>query len=135
MAEPQYLTVHHGVWHFLRRVPIEYERLDTRGNVKLSSKVKVATDRTGISEPGRGLDERDAGGLETGARPSEIVNPTAQRIVLDVEVPYIRIQAEGRILKTEHSERDIPQVGHALEAMKRYPHGFPRYFDKGCRRR
>ena len=69
--------------------------------------------------------------METGARPSEIVNPTAQRIVLDAEVPYIRIQAEGRILKTEHSERDIPLVGRALEAMKRHPQGFPRYFDKG----
>ena len=38
-----------------------------------------------------------------------------QRILLDAEVPYIRIQAEGRLLKTEHSERDIPLVGLALE--------------------
>jgi hypothetical protein len=28
-------------------VPVEYEHLDTRGNVKLSTKIKVATDRTG----------------------------------------------------------------------------------------
>ncbi len=69
--------------------------------------------------------------METGARPSEIVNLTAQRIVLDAEIPYIRIQAEGRLLKTEHSERDVPLVGLALEAMKRHPEGFPRYFDKG----
>jgi hypothetical protein len=55
----------------------------------------------------------------------------AQRIVLDAEIPYIRIQAEGRLLKTDHSERDIPLVGLALEAMKRHPEGFPRYFDKG----
>jgi integrase len=69
--------------------------------------------------------------METGARPSEIVNLTAQRIVLDAEIPYVRIRAEGRLLKTEHSERDIPLVGLALEAMKRHPEGFPRYFDKG----
>jgi integrase len=69
--------------------------------------------------------------METGARPSEIVNLTAQRIALDAEIPYIRIQAEGRLLKTDHSERDIPLVGLALEAMKRHPEGFHRYFDKG----
>lgn len=69
--------------------------------------------------------------METGARPSEIVNLTAQRILLDAEIPYVRIQAEGRLLKTDHSERDIPLVGVALEAMKRHPDGFPRYFDKG----
>jgi integrase len=69
--------------------------------------------------------------METGARPSEIVNLTAQCIVLDAEIPHIRIQAEGRLLKTEHSERDIPLIGLALEAMKRHPEGFPRYFDKG----
>ena len=50
MSEPQYLTVRHGVWHFLRRVPVEYEHLDTRGNVKLSTKIKIATDRTGTKD-------------------------------------------------------------------------------------
>ena len=69
--------------------------------------------------------------METGARPSEIVNLTAPRIMLDADIPHIRIEAEGRILKTEHSERDIPLVGMALEAMKRHPDGFARYFDKG----
>jgi len=69
--------------------------------------------------------------METGARPSEIINLSAQRIVLDAEVPFIRIEADGRLLKTEHSERDIPLVGLALEAMKRRAGGFPRYLDKG----
>ena len=58
--------------------------------------------------------------LETGARPSEIINLSKVRIVLDAEIPYIRIQAEGRLLKTDHSERDIPLVGLALEAIKRH---------------
>lgn len=69
--------------------------------------------------------------IETGARPSEIVNLDESCIVLDVEIPHIRIKPEGRLLKNEVSERDIPLVGMALEAMKRNPSGFPRYRDKG----
>jgi integrase len=69
--------------------------------------------------------------METGARPSEIVNLSRARIVLDADIPHIRIAGEGRLLKTDHSERAIPLVGMALEAMKRHPEGFPRYFDKG----
>jgi integrase len=67
--------------------------------------------------------------METGARPSEILNLSEQRIMLDGEIPYIRIEAESAELKTEYSERDIPLVGMALEAMRRHPKGFPRYFD------
>lgn len=69
--------------------------------------------------------------METGCRPSEIVNLSKGRIKLGAEIPYIRVEAEGRLLKTEHSERDIPLVGMALEAMKRHPAGFPRYHDRG----
>ncbi|SHN87121.1 hypothetical protein [Bradyrhizobium erythrophlei] len=69
--------------------------------------------------------------METGARPSEIINLSAARIVLDAPIPYIRIEAEGRLLKTEHSERDVPLAGMALDAMRRHPQGFPRYHDKG----
>jgi integrase len=69
--------------------------------------------------------------METGARPSEIVNLTKNRIMLDADIPFIRVEAEDRLLKTEHSERDVPLIGMALEAMRRHPVGFPRYFDKG----
>jgi integrase len=69
--------------------------------------------------------------METGARPSEIINLSKARIVIDGIIPHIRIKAEDRLLKTEHSEREIPLVGMALEAMRRHPDGFPRYFDKG----
>jgi integrase len=69
--------------------------------------------------------------METGCRPSEVANLSKGRIVLDAPIPFIRIQAEGRLLKTEHSERDIPLVGLALAAMKRHRTGFPRYADKG----
>jgi integrase len=68
--------------------------------------------------------------LETGARPSEICNLSRRRIMLDADIPFIRVEAEDRLLKTEHSERDVPLVGRALEAMRRHPDGFPRYFDE-----
>jgi len=67
--------------------------------------------------------------LETGARPSEIVNLTKARIRLDAEIPHIAVGGEDRDTKTKHSKRDIPLVGLALEAMRRHPKGFPRYFD------
>jgi len=35
------------VWHYYRRVPPEYAHLDRRHHVKLSTKIKVATDRSG----------------------------------------------------------------------------------------
>ena len=69
--------------------------------------------------------------METGARPSEIINLSRRQIVLDAAIPHIRIQPEGRLLKTDQSEREIPLVGMALDAMRRHPNGFPRYFDKG----
>lgn len=43
--------------------------------------------------------------METGCRPSEIVNLSKSRIKLEAEIPFIRVEAEGRLLKTEHSER------------------------------
>src|SRR5262249_24558215 len=51
-------------------------------------------------------------------------------IHLDADIPYVRIQPDGRRLKTDDSEREIPLVGVALEVMKRCPKGFPRYRDK-----
>ncbi|WP_258571346.1 DUF6538 domain-containing protein [Flavimaribacter sediminis] len=69
--------------------------------------------------------------IETGARPSEICNIPERNIKLDVKVPHLVIEfADDRALKTESSEREIPLVGVALEAMERHPQGFPRYRDK-----
>jgi integrase len=67
---------------------------------------------------------------ETGMRPSEVVNLQEDAIRLDAKIPYVRVQPDGRRLKTEDSEREIPLVGVALAAMKLRPQGFPRYRDK-----
>jgi integrase len=67
---------------------------------------------------------------ETGMRPSEVVNLQEDAIRLDAKIPYVKIQPDGRKLKTEDSEREIPLVGVALAAMKLRPKGFPRYRDK-----
>ena len=50
--------------------------------------------------------------------------------MLDAAIPHVRIMADGRRLKTEDSERDIPLVGVALKALTLRPRGFPKYRDK-----
>ncbi|WP_299146015.1 integrase [uncultured Tateyamaria sp.] len=66
--------------------------------------------------------------VNTGARPSELVDLRACRIVLDHNIPHIHIAPDtNRRLKTKHSERVIPLVGVSLEAFRRHPDGFPRY--------
>lgn len=69
---------------------------------------------------------------DTGLRVSEVVNLLPHHIHLDAGVPHVSIEPEGRKLKTDQSERKMPLVGCALEAMKRQPNGFPRYRDKGA---
>lgn len=67
--------------------------------------------------------------IETGLRLSEIVNLRENTIILDAAIPHVRIMADGRRLKTEDSEREIPLVGVALKALRLRPHGFPKYRD------
>ncbi len=68
---------------------------------------------------------------ETGARPVEIVGLLPEDIRLDADIPHIVIKdRKGRLLKTVHSQREIPIVGYALEAFKTMPNGFPKYRDK-----
>lgn len=67
---------------------------------------------------------------EMGMRPSEVVNLQPNAIVLDAEIPYVKIFPDGRRLKTADSEREIPLIGWALDALKKRPEGFPRYRDK-----
>lgn len=68
--------------------------------------------------------------METGLRPSEIVNLRDGTIVLDGTIPHVKVVADGRRLKTQDSAREIPLVGVALAAMQRRPHGFPKYRDR-----
>lgn len=67
---------------------------------------------------------------DSGLRPTEVVNLPEKAIVLDAEIPHLKILPEGRRLKTVDSERDIPLVGVGLAAMKHRPKGFPRYRGK-----
>lgn len=69
--------------------------------------------------------------INTGARPSEIVNLRRDRIALDADIPHIQVRDDERVLKSDYSFRDIPLVGIALEALRSFPDGFARYFDKG----
>lgn len=72
--------------------------------------------------------------IETGCRPSEVANLTEKCIHLNEPIPYIKIEPRNdpddpREVKTDNSIREIPLVGIALEAMKKFPKGFPRYKD------
>ena len=70
--------------------------------------------------------------IETGCRPSEISNILPENIVIDHDIPHIRIRKQGnRQLKTSSSVRDIPLVGVSLIAMRNALEGFPKYHDKG----
>lgn len=70
--------------------------------------------------------------METGCRPSELANILPENVVLNDDVPHVKIKAtRTRQVKTASSVRDIPLVGVSLEAMKRAPNGFPHYRDKG----
>jgi integrase len=65
----------------------------------------------------------------TGMRPSEVAALTESRIFVRANVPYVSVEPEARQLKTRHSERDMPLVGLALETMREFQSGFPRYRD------
>jgi len=73
--------------------------------------------------------------IETGCRPSELVNLTAAQINAGADVPHIVIEPRNdpeapRELKSGTSERKVPLVGVALEVFKRFPEGFPRYRER-----
>tara|TARA_R110000787_G_scaffold228436_1_gene336140 strand:+ start:6503 stop:7201 length:699 start_codon:yes stop_codon:yes gene_type:complete len=58
--------------------------------------------------------------IETGCRPSEIINLRVEDFHIDGPVPYISIRARtDREVKADTSERDIPLVGISLEAARR----------------
>ncbi len=69
--------------------------------------------------------------IETGCRPSEIANLRPEHIVLDGDIPHLKIRPQAnRQLKSKSAKRDIPLLGISLEAMKQCPNGFPRYREK-----
>jgi len=69
--------------------------------------------------------------IETGCRPSELINLRPENIHLDAPTPFISIKpSKNRQIKTESSIRDIPLVGVALEAARRAPEGFKHYHDR-----
>lgn len=73
--------------------------------------------------------------IETGARPSETCNLTAEQIRVDAAVPHLSFEERDdpdnpRELKSAPSIRVVPLVGVALEVFKAFPKGFPRYREK-----
>jgi len=69
--------------------------------------------------------------VNTGMRPVEICNLSPGCILLDAEIPFVRVMPIGRVLKSTSSERDIPLVGISLDALRAFPRGFDQYVDNG----
>ncbi|GGO39300.1 integrase [Gemmobacter aquaticus] len=65
--------------------------------------------------------------INTGARLSEVAGLRAEEICLDHSVPHLSFQPIGRQLKSSNASRSIPLLGIALDAMRQFPEGFPRY--------
>ncbi len=78
---------------------------------------------------------------DTGMRLAEAAGLAKEDVLLDTEIPYVRLcERSWRPLKTRSSERDVPLVGAALWAVKRAIESsqneylFPRYCsDDGCK--
>ena len=69
--------------------------------------------------------------INTGCRPSEICGLLTDDIRLSDNIPHIKIRSnDARALKNQSSQRDMPLVGIALDAMRRHPEGFARYRGK-----
>jgi integrase len=69
--------------------------------------------------------------IETGCRPSELINLQSENIHVDEAIPHIHIRSmPGREIKNQASARRIPLVGVALAVFRQQPDGFPRYIDK-----
>ena len=67
--------------------------------------------------------------INTGARPSEIIDADMADYRLTENIPYLSICENGRILKQVHTARDIPLIGVSLDAARRVVArgGFARY--------
>lgn len=98
----------------------------------LRDKILKTPALAGLNEEARGI---LLATVETGARPSELCNLGPDNIHVDAPVPYISFveredPEDPRELKTQASIREIPLVGAALIAFRKFPKGFPRYREK-----
>lgn len=69
--------------------------------------------------------------MNTGTYVSELAKMAPEDIILDGEVPHLKIRLGPfrKELKTDERERDIPLLGIALETMKQFPKGFEARFN------
>jgi len=73
--------------------------------------------------------------VETGMRPSEVVNLRANHILLKHKVPHVLVEPrddpdDPREVKSNAAVRMIPLLGVSLAVFKKFPNGFDRYRDK-----
>lgn len=92
----------------------------------IKEKILAPGAMAGLNTEARGI---VLGMVNTGYRPSEGAMLTRAQIILDQDIPHIRIEPVGRQLKSAYARRTIPLTGVSLEAFRANPDGFPRYAD------
>ena len=95
-------------------------------DIWIKDKLLAPTALDGLNSEARGL---ILGMVNTGYRPSEGAALTRETICLNDNVPHIRIEPDGRQLKSQYPRREIPLTGVSLEAFRSFSEGFPRYRD------
>lgn len=88
---PDFLTRRNGVWHFVRRVPVEFAAIDKRGIIRHSTKVPVATDRTGR----RAIRVAERFNLELEAHWQQIAGGSAGTVALGYDAARQRARSLG----------------------------------------
>jgi integrase len=123
------------------RLPVDYEHLFKKLVLTKDDSVKrlpFETDyiiKTLLNPDNlKGLNEQARWVLyafsETGAGLAELTGLLPEDIVLDHEIPHIKITPRAKkALKTKFRARAIPLVGFALDAFKACPNGFTDYKD------
>ncbi|MEL6551455.1 MAG: tyrosine-type recombinase/integrase [Pseudomonadota bacterium] len=70
--------------------------------------------------------------VNTGLRPSEVLSSPVDDFVIDADIPFLRVAANGRELTQRHTAREIPLLGVSFEAARRIVErgGIVRYLHK-----
>lgn len=129
---------HRGVQNPFREV--ESIKVDDAGRREAFNEAEVRLIREKAASDPKLLEEVKAFLLlsqNTGLGIKELAQMAPEDVVLEGDCPHLKIRKNKfrNYLKTKEREREIPLIGAALEAMKRFPNGFTEYTDERGPRR
>lgn len=125
LAEEQY-----GKRNPFEKVKIEHKEGKRARPPFTEEEIVLVRDRIANSDANDELKAINLVMQNTGATCKEICLLMPSDIFLDAPVPYIRIadnEMREQVKAGGDRHRDVPLVGRALDAMRQFPDGFPRY--------